>query len=434
MYRTTILLFLAIITTCAPDASEKTRIVPIAAGWAKNSINTVIFRRNSIVTDQDSQFVAYYDSDANVILAKRHIRSGKWQIRKTPYKGNVLDAHHSISIMVDGDGFLHMSWDHHCHPLHYCRSIAPGSLKLTNRLPMTGKYEDNVTYPEFYHLQDGDLLFLYRDGESGSGNLIMNYYDRKEKTWTQVQNVLIDGEGKRNAYWQMCTDKNGTIHLSWVWRETSDVATNHDICYAKSPDRGSTWLKSDGEKYTLPITVDNAEYACRIPQNSELINTTSMSADNKGHPYIATYWRVKGTEVPQYYLIYHDGVTWHTEQISRRTTPFRLSGGGTKRIPVSRPQIVIDNEDDQIKVYVIFRDEERGNRVSVAICDDLYKKIWRYTDLTDFPLGMWEPTYDTELWKEAKVLHLFLQLVGQADEEDIEEIRPQVVSILEWKP
>jgi hypothetical protein len=68
---------------------------------------------------------------------------------------------------------------------------------------------------------------------------------------------------------------------TWVWRETWDVATNHDICYAKSVDGGKTWQKSGGEKYELPITAASAEYACRVPQKSELINQTSMCVDSK---------------------------------------------------------------------------------------------------------------------------------------------------------
>ena len=53
-------------------------------------------------------------------------------------------------------------FDHHGHPLNYCRSIAPGSLELGDKMPMTGVDEGNVTYPEFYPLSGGDLLFVYR--------------------------------------------------------------------------------------------------------------------------------------------------------------------------------------------------------------------------------------------------------------------------------
>lgn len=429
-------MFLMMVFPHLPEQTSAgtTKIIPIAEGWARNSVNAVIFRRNSVVTQNNIQYVAFYDDSANVVLAKRRIGTNDWEIRTTQYKGNVSDAHNSISLMVDGDGFLHMSWDQHNSPLRYCRSIRLGSLELGEEMRMTGKKEQHVTYPEFYKLPDGDLIFIYRDGSSGNGNIMMNHYDMKLKAWSQLQDGFIDGEGERNAYWQAATDAVGTIHMSWVWRETWDVATNHDLCYAKSVDGGKTWQKSSGEKYELPITAASAEYACRIPQNSELINQTSMCIDSKGRPYIATYWKPNGTEVPQYFLVHYDGKRWLTSQVSKRKTPFSLSGGGTKQIPISRPQIVVQSSGMKDKAYIIFRDIERGNRVSVAICADLQRQEWRFEDLTLQSVSSWEPTYDTELWNQTKTLHLFLQKVGQGDGEEMESFLPQMVSIVEWKP
>ena len=82
---------------------------------------------------------------------------------------------------------------------------------------------------------------------------------------------------------------------------------------------------------------------------------------------------------------------------------------------------------------MLFRDIERGNRVSVAICKDLSKPEWLFKDLTEFPVGMWEPSYDTELWFRSKVLHIYVQNVGQGDGEKTENLPPSDVSILEWK-
>lgn len=433
-YVSSLIIVILLGSVCLGVSPEENNIIPIAKGWAENSINVTIFRRNAVVTHENIQYAAFYDVDANVVLAKRKLGTTEWEIRKTPYKGNVQDAHNSISIMVDGGGYLHMSWDHHGSPLNYCRGKRPGSLDVTEKMPMTGKKEGRVTYPEFYRLSNGNLIFLYRDGSSGQGDLIMNYYDLKIKEWTQQQDAFISGEGRRNAYWQMCTDTEDTIHISWVWRESPDVATNHDIGYAKSKDGGKTWQKSDGKTYHLPITADSAEYAIRVPQNSGLINTTSMCADGKGRPYIASYWRQKGSKIIQYHLVYHDGNEWHTSQISSRKTPFNLSGSGTKRIPISRPQIVADCSGKTAKAYMLFRDQERGSRVSAAICNDLQKQDWRFLDLTDFSVGMWEPTYDTEMWKRSQVLHIFVQKVGQGDAETTEDIPPQEISILEWIP
>ena len=408
------------------------RIVPVAKGWAKNSVNATIFRINSVATHADTQYIVFYSEDSHVLLAKRKLGTTDWQIHKTRYKGNTKDAHNGISIAVDGSGILHMSWDHHCDPLNYCHSVAPGSLQLTDKMHMTGQNENKVTYPEFYNLQNGDLLFLYRDGSSGNGNTMLNRYDVQTKKWSVVQHPLIHGQGQRNAYTnQIAIDKHGNWHISWCWRETGDVATNHDICYAKSTNEGNSWQKSTGEKYALPITADNAEYGCRIPQNSELINQTSMTVDSKGRPLIATYWRPEGTKVPQYHLTYYDGQKWHTSQISKREAAFSLSGGGTKRLPISRPKILADSSD---RLYLIFRDQERAGRVSVAVCQDPKRMKWCIEDLTEHSVGLWEPSYDSVLWQQENVLHLFLQNVEQKDRDVLEEIPPTMVSVLEWTP
>lgn len=422
-------LLILFLTLCCTSLFAQ-RNTYVANGWAKNSVNAVILRHNSLTTFRDTQFIAFYNDEQRVVLAKRKTGAGTWKFRTTPYKGDANDAHKSISIIVDGDGYLHVSWGHHGSALNYCKSVSPGSLELTEKLPMTGIKETRVTYPEFYNLPNGGLLFLYRTGQSGNGDVMMGRYDIKTKKWQLVQDAFISGEGQRNAYWQCAVDAAGTIHLSWVWRETGDVATNHDMCYARSKDGGKTWEKSTGEKYSLPITASNAEYAVKIPQKSELINTTSMAADDLGHPYIATYWRAAGTTVPQYYLVYNNGNGWLTQQVTNRKTPFTLSGGGTKRIPISRPVILVNNK----KAYVIYRDEEQQNKVTAAICNDIKKGKWRIKNISDESVGMWEPTYDTALWDQQKIIDLFLQNVEQGDGEATKDIPPSPISVLEWKP
>ncbi|MCD7936684.1 MAG: BNR repeat-containing protein, partial [Tannerellaceae bacterium] len=323
------------------------KLSQVGHGYSKTSVNTTVFRTNSIVTHDNIQFIAFYDEEEYLVLGKRTLGEDNWQTQRSQYKGNCRDAHNIISIMTDGEGYVHVSFDHHGHPLNYCKSLEPFSLELGEKISMVGSDEENVTYPEFYKLSNGNLIFVYRSGQSGRGNLVMNQYDTQNKSWKRVQDILIDGENQRNAYWQLYVDAMGTIHLSWVWREEWLVETNHDLCYARSGDGGKTWEKSNGEQYKLPINAGNAEYAWRIPQNSELINQTSMTADRHGNPYIATYWREADSEVPQYRLVYFDGEKWRQQQVSNRVTPFSLSGGGTKQIPISRPRLVIKETENK---------------------------------------------------------------------------------------
>ncbi len=402
----------------------------VGDGWANNSVNAVVFRKNSLVTHGDTQYVAYYDAQRYLVLGKRKLGSTQWTVRRSAWQGNAADAHNAISIMLDGAGYLHVSWDHHNNPLRYARGVAPGSLELGTKLAMVDADEQEVSYPEFYRLPNGNLLFFYRLGGSGRGDLIINRYDVATQRWTRLHTNLITGEGKRNAYWQAFLDDRGTLHLSWVWRESPDVASNHDMAYARSRDGGVTWERSDGTPYTLPISAASAEYALRIPQNSELINQTSMAADQDGHPYIASYWRDTGSSVPQYHVIYNTGQTWQVRALDFRKTPFSLGGQGTKRIPIARPQIMVNAAG----ALLVFRDEERGSKVSVASTADIARGVWQLRDLTEAAVGDWEPSYDTELWRRNGTLSLFVQNVQQVDGEGQASVPPQPVQVLDWTP
>lgn len=404
------------------------RLVAVGEAWAATSVNTAVFRNASLATYGDRQYTAYYDRDGFVTLAARTLTDTVWTVSRTQYKGNVRDGHNVISIGVDGTGRLHVAFDHHGHPLHYARAVAPGSLALGPMEAMTGVGERDVTYPEFYTLPSGDMLFAYRSGASGRGNLVLKRYSVQTGRWQAVHDNLIDGEGARNAYWQMFVDARGWVHLSWVWRETWLVETNHDLCYALSKDGGQTWQRSDGTPYALPITMATAELAWAVPQRSELINQTSMTADSKGRPYIATYWRAEGDSVPQYRLVWHDGRRWRMEQVGARHMPFTLAGGGTKMIPISRPRIASDGR----RAWLVLRDVERGSRVSVAYTPRLGSKPWAIQDLTAFSVGAWEPSIDTNLWNKRHLLHVFVQPTQQGDGERVaDDAVPTMVSILE---
>ena len=230
----------------------------------------------------------------------------------------------------------------------------------------------------------------------------------------------------------MYLDTKGTLHLSWVLRRTGDASTNSHMYYAYSSDQGQTWRrKSNGSVITLPITLSNAEKVWDIPENSNLINTTSMTADQDGNPYIATYW---GNPVMNYRVIYHDGTQWHARVVSDRTTEFNLGGSGTLMIPLARPRLVAkyDEETGTTKAFFIFRDAERDFKASMYSTDDISSNdVWNVRDLTDFSVYAWEPTHDTELWKNRGRLHVFIQFNDQVSGDRPSEQEPMMVYCME---
>lgn len=405
------------------SAAAVHQIPIIDAAYAGSSINVVAGSRQTLFTDQEYQYAGFYDAAGQLTLAKRRAGENQWQLRRTGYTTAVQDAHNTISLVVDGQGYLHVAWGHHNTPLQYAVSRTPGGLSLGDPISMLGRDEVSVTYPQFYPTRDGGLLFLYRDGGSGNGRLILNRFDPSSRQWQRLQSNLIDGEGERSAYWDMTIDADGGLHLAWTWRETPDVASNHDLLYAYSPDGGRHWQRSDGTAYSLPITVDSAEFAAKIPQNRNLMNPPMVATDPWLRPYISSYWSVTEGERPRFAVVYRRDERWLTAPGPMAGRDFELKGWGTKRPPISRAALLVESKGDKGRAHLIYRDDSLGSRVVLATVEDLEAQDpeapkWDRRFLTEVDVGAWEPSVDPIQWLQTGQAHLLLQRVDQVDGDD----------------
>lgn len=396
--------------------SRVLRLAPDA--YAGSSVNVTANSRATVVTHSTTQFAAFYDADGFLVLAKRALGADTWETRRTAHRGHVADAHNAISLAVDGAGLLHLAWDHHNSPLHYARSVAPGSLELAAPGPMTGEREAHVTYPQFHLLPSGDLLFLYRDGGSGNGSLVLNRYTVATGKWSIVAPNLIDGEGQRSPYWDLCIDSAGTLHLVWNWRDTPDVATNHDLAYARSTDAGKSWTTVGGAPLALPITAATADYALRIPTGSNLMNPPVVGADGRGRPFLCSYWSPTADAPPQFQIVHHDGTAWRVIPGPARSQSFSLAGQGTKRPPISRAALLVDNTWDRPAIHLLYRDDTRGSRIILATRAGHGPGEWTKHELTSDAVASWEPTVDPDLWRRFSQAHTLVQSVQQRDGDD----------------
>ena len=298
-------------------------------------------------TYKGNQYIAYYDADHNMVMAKRALGSSKWQKTILPTKVG-WDSHNYVTFAFDKEGYLHLSGNMHNVPLIYFRSKKPESIdELEPINSMIGKEEIKVTYPLFMTNSEGDLIFHYRSGSSGNGYEVYNQYDCKTKTWKRLLDMpLIDGKGHRNAYMQGPTmGKDGFYHLIWVWRENGDCSTNHTLSYARSRDL-LHWESIRGEKVPLPITLENKELVVDSTQvKGGLFNPgIRFSLDSNKQPLIG-YHKYDKDGNNQLYLTRFENGSWKQVQLTNWKYRWQFEGGGSMKneLSISSPVIVDKN-------------------------------------------------------------------------------------------
>ena len=286
-----------------------------------------------LVTRGNEQFISYYDQNQVMTVAKRTLGTGTdssvWQTVSLP---SVVgwDSHNYISMALDGAGQVHVSGNMHDDPLVYFRTTTPGDITTFEQQGMLGANESSCTYPEFFDGPSGDLVFNYRDGASGNGNTIFNALDPATGVWRRLLDAPIaDGEGLRNIYPVGPTlGPDGMWHLVWVWRDTPDATTNHDLSYARSPDL-INWERGDGTPLSVPITLGTADIVDPVPSGGGMINNnTIIGFDGQNRPVIA-YHKYDSDGITQLYNARLENGQWQVYQTSNWDYRWDFGGGGT---------------------------------------------------------------------------------------------------------
>ena len=310
------------------------RKIPVAKGLASHPVNG----GRCLISDGEYQYIAFYDGEHRMTVGKRRLSGAEWDFVKLPEKVG-WDTHNKIVLFQDVKGHLHITGNMHCAPLRYYRTGTPRDIHTFQPIhTWTGDYEDRVTYPTPFTLRDGSIYLLYRHGGSGNGMRILVHYDDRTQQWTKTVPALTNGRDRNptcNAYpFGLLEDNNGVWHIAWCWRETPDVVTNFDICYAKSLDRGLSWKDWNGRDLELPITPENASVDESIGQKRGLMNGGVLVVDDEGRPYIG-YTRFDQGDHNQIFVATPVGGNWRVIQLSDWEHRFVFEGRGT--IPQSPP-------------------------------------------------------------------------------------------------
>ncbi len=295
--------------------------------WAANRVSF------ALQTVGNQQFVAYYDRNRMMTVATRELGSRTWS-KKTLSSQLRWDSHNYVSLAIDKEGYVHVSGNMHVDPLAYYRSEKPydiHSLVEVNEM-LGGIEEESVTYPKFFYANDSSLLFSYRSGTCGNGNILVNRFLPRENRWERyLEEPLfagIEADDDRAAYHHFVRDKQGNFHFAWIWRWTPEVATSHQICYAVTKDL-IHWKNAFGENIELPLRPDDERLIVDpVPSRGGSHNGRyKVILDKESNPLVG-YVKYDDDGNTQFYMAKPENGKWESRQISDWNFRWRFFEGG----------------------------------------------------------------------------------------------------------
>lgn len=332
--------FITIDETNKDEIVEQT--IKIDSVWAGHPVGFCLY------TNANRQYIAYYNANRSMVVGQRNLDEENFQLHVMPptYRetsngtSTVLgwDSHNFVTMGIDKKGFIHLSGNVHVHPLTYFRSTAPNDISTLEQVfEMVGTEEKRTTYPHFMLTKEGELLYHYRDGGSGNGNEIYNIYSTETKQWSRMlDEALTDGQGLMNAYQTQPTIMaDGWYHMYWVWRDTPDCSTNHDLSYMKSPDL-KNWFNAFDVAVSLPATIDQKHLIVDpIPVKGGIINLAAKLCLDENNKPMFVYHKYDSEGNIQLYIAHTKNGEWLYKQITNWDYRWEFSGNGSINVEVS---------------------------------------------------------------------------------------------------
>ena len=346
--------------------------------------NAQAFVQDQVWTEGRTQYAVWVNASGSAAVGKRTLPRGGWstydlgRLRGNPLAlPTRLDEHNVYAVAVDDRGYVHVAGNMHGDPIRWVRSLRPGDItRWTPRGMPAG--EPTTTYPRFVRTRSGELLFFFRSGDSGDGDLALRRWYGRERRWGRTTTVIDGRSSGESPYPQhIATDRRRRVHVMYTWRARPDPATTGDLSYAVSPDAGRRWRTSTGAKLPVPITHARSEIILATkPGGPRLSNAGGLDIDSAGTPHAGIL--VGG----RLHHVWREGRRWRIE-----TAP-------TPRPPVTRPAVFAGSAGD---IFLLTTSPQRRGQSTVwavGVAGDAGRSQ-RPVKLRDIGAAQSEVTYDT---------------------------------------
>ncbi|MAX15538.1 MAG: hypothetical protein CMN59_08660 [Sphingobium sp.] len=348
-----------------PPPRQAGGALPIGQAWSGT-----IVPFGSAVSSDGRLVAAYYDAERYLTLATYDPEAERLCRKRLASRFAGWDAHNALTVAIDDAGTVHIAGNMHVSPLVYARGPLD-DLDAVRLQPMLGRNEVSATYPQFMHDDDGNLLFLYRDGMSGNGSWLLNAWNGGK--WQRIGELFADRDtkGPVNAYpTAFVKDGSGRFHVAVVWRRTPDVATNFSLTYASTRDFRQ-W-DVGGRRVNGPLSPETMEMVDAPGVQHGLVNNALLQISRSGKPVLLYTKFVDGQKSGVVAANRMNGA-WREQTIVVGKTAVQVSGGGSMPgLPVFRFGETRDNGDMHVSAVIA------GDQTELLLNPDTLKaKPWR---------------------------------------------------------
>jgi hypothetical protein len=187
------------------------------------------------------------------------------------------NGHGNPSLLVDDDRYIYVFYGSHSTSTLVKRSRRPeNTLDWDDRAPIEGR----TTYPQPWQLLPQTITVLHR---CEVANQCIRRSMDGAASWSDATTIIAVDDVKNKGVYAISVAGAGAyprkLHVMWTVIDFRIQERRH-FYYARSEDGGTTWMRSDGSAYELPIAAEGAERI--FDSGGDQVNTNDIQVDARG--------------------------------------------------------------------------------------------------------------------------------------------------------